>query len=447
MHRVQLRLFTLFLAILAAPVAALPAQEVTPATVAEAARVLDLETFPLMKGGVSRGPRRLANLSYAARSDVRGAYDFQKKTLEGLGWKEQPGSSLTDQSCSGAFAKNGFTVSVSVSPAFGPDSEGLVEIYLTNHGNIGAAKLPVPPGAKLLYSFPATTAYVTAEPAKETGEAMARLLMAQGWEPYGDAGDSRFFKKNAVQLSVFSSVAPGQGGKTVIQLATTLMSADLPAPPAITRAQYADTTKALNLDTKIKPDAVVAFYKDALGKNGWKATTDHPIKEQFKEILHFTNPAKDLITLETHTTEGITRANIEHRTAAEVARAIELAQAAEAKRKAKVEQDRLKMEAARPAKITVAITVPTNATNVVRTKDNLTFKVPAGKATAAVGTIGNALKKAGWKEDTAALEPQAGAVVLSKKPGVSVAIHYIDIGVGAAEITITTFGAEIQGAK
>src|SRR5215208_6524589 len=99
--------------------------------------------------------------------------------------------------------------------------------------NGDTSKLPVPADAKLLYAFPTTRAYVTEKSVKETSDALRTLLTAQGWEPYGTAGDSLYFKRNAVKLSAWPSVAPAQGGKTVIQLATELMSVDLPAPPAL----------------------------------------------------------------------------------------------------------------------------------------------------------------------------------------------------------------------
>ena len=119
-----------------------------PATVTEAAKAINLETFPLMPGGVSKASRRLANLGYTARSDVRGAFAFQKKMLEERGWKESPGGYQGDQSCSGAFTKDGFMVSVTISPSYEPGAAGLVDIRLSNHGNVDLSKLPMPAGSK-----------------------------------------------------------------------------------------------------------------------------------------------------------------------------------------------------------------------------------------------------------------------------------------------------------
>ncbi len=156
------------------PTEVLQAQETKtakPATIAEAAKVIDLSTFPMLPGGTPVGTRRLANLSYVAKGDAPAAYAFQKKTLESRGWKEQPNSYVSPQSCSGTFAKDGYTVSVSTNPASGSDAAGMVQVHVKNHGNLDLAKLPVPSDAKPLYAFATTAAYVTGKPVDQTSQA------------------------------------------------------------------------------------------------------------------------------------------------------------------------------------------------------------------------------------------------------------------------------------
>lgn len=434
------------MAVLAVPAGGLSAQE--PATVAGAARAINLETFPLMPGGVSKAPRRLANLGYTARSDTRGAFAFQKKALEERGWKELPRGYQSDQACSGTFGKDGFTVSVSTSPAYGPGAAGLVDIRLANHGNVDVSKLPVPPGSKPLYSFPTTTAYVTEKTVKETSEAIRALLTAEGWAPYGHAGDSLFFKKNAVKLSAWPSVAPAQGGKTVIQLSTELMSVDLPAPASLLTAAYADTTKALSLEVDMKSDALAAFYQEALGKAGWKATTDKPVKIDFRDMMIFRNDAKDIATLKMHEFEGRLRANIDQKTAVEFEEDIRLAAAEEAKRMAdSAEYTKKAAEKAAKDRVKVAINVPAGAKDVERSKDKVEFKLAAGEAMAAVQAIHAALVKDGWKGKTPKFDPLAGTSTLGKKAGVSLVIVYVDTGLDDASVLISAFGADITEAK
>jgi hypothetical protein len=419
-----------------------------PATVAEAAKVIDMATFPMMDGAKPTERRRLASLDYVAKGDPRGAYAFQKKTLEARGWKELPGGSLSDQSCFGAFGKEGFTVSVMTSPSHGPESAGMVAVRMINHGNVDLSKLPVPADTKPLYSFPSVTAYVTETPAKQTGEALRTLLTAQGWQPYGSAGDSQDFKQNAVKLSAWSRAAPGQGGKTVIQLSSELLSVDLPAPPALLRAQYADSTKALSIDVDMTSDSLAAFYREALGKAGWKATTDKPFKEDFHEMMIFRNDANDIAILSMHRFEGILRAYLKHQTGAEFDEEVQRARAEEAKRKAEAARY-AKMAAEEAARnvVTVEIAAPAGAKDVKRTEDSLEFKLPAGIARTTVETIRADLIGKGWKAARSSLSQDSGTVHLEKKADVSLSIIYIDTGLDDASVTISAFGPKIKEPK
>ncbi len=440
------RLVFFTVTILAIPAGNLSAQ--VPATVAEAAKAIDLETFPLMPGGASNSPRRLANLDYKTRSDARAAFAFQKKTLEERGWKELAGGYLTDQFCSGTFGKDGFTVSVSTGPASGPDGAGLVDIRLASHGNVDLSKLPIPPGSKLLYSFPTATAYVTEKSVRETSAALNILLTAKGWAPYGNAGDSMYFKKNAVRLSAWPSVAPAQGGKTVIQFAAMLMSADLPAPPGFLAAAYADVTKALSVQVDMTPKALAAFYKEALGKAGWKSTTEQPITIDFREMMIFRNDAKDIATLMMNKFEGKLMANLDHQTSAEYAEALRAAEAEYAKRKAESAQyAKIAAEKAAKDRVTVTIVVPDGAKALKRTNDLVEFKLATGKAMAVVQAIHATLVKDGWKGKAPKFEPLAGSAALEKKAGSSLVIFYVDTGLGDAEVTVSSFGADIEEPK
>jgi len=438
-----LRFSGLIVTILAIPTGPLLAAE--PATVAEATAVLDLATFPLIPGGESKSPRRLAHLSYSAQSDPQGAYAFQKKTLEERGWKEAPGAYLSDQSCSGSFGKDGYTVSVAVTPAYGADAKGRVEIHLSNHGNVAVNQLPVPPDAKPLYSFPAVAAYVTEKPVKETSEALHELLTAKSWEPYGKAGDSLYFKRNAVKISAWPSVAPGQGGKTVIQLSAELMSVDLPAPAGLLDASYADTTKTLSLGVDMKAEALAAYYKGVLGKAGWRATIEKSMKIDFREMLIFRNINQDFLTLSMHEAEGKLRATLEQRTAAEFEETIRIARDEESKRKANAAESTRKAEEKEARdRVTVAIPLPNGAKSVKQSKDHLEFKLAPGKASAAVKAIHATLVKDGWKGKSVKFDPMAGSISLEKKAGVTVVIVYVDAGFGDAEINVSTFGSDIK---
>src|SRR5215216_5240066 len=104
----------------------------TPATVEQAARVLDLSTFPLMDGAKPLESPQVANLFYLAPGDVKTAFEFNRKALVGQGWKELPNSSVIDQSASAMFSRSGFVVFVSVTP----NRDGSVQVRLLNQGNV-----------------------------------------------------------------------------------------------------------------------------------------------------------------------------------------------------------------------------------------------------------------------------------------------------------------------
>src|SRR5213594_1962279 len=158
----------------------------TPATVEQAAKVLDLSTFPLPDGAKPLESPQVAVLFYQATGDVKKAFEFNRKALLGQGWKELPNSSVTDQSASGMFSRNGFVVFVSVTP----NGDGSLQVRLQNQGNVKPGKLPVPPNAKPVYVGDSTAMYATDAAVAATADACRNLLVAQGWMPYGSAGDS-----------------------------------------------------------------------------------------------------------------------------------------------------------------------------------------------------------------------------------------------------------------
>ena len=268
----------------------------TPATVEQAARVLDLSTFPLMDGAKPPESRQVANLFYVATGDVKTGFEFHRKALVGQGWKELPNSSVTDQSASAMFSRDGFVVSLSVSPHGEP---GSVYVMLQNQGNVKPGQLPVPPGTKPVYVGDSTAMYST-----EAAVVRDRRRLPQCFprERLGAlrrvAGDSDFFKQNAILVTATVSSAPAQGGKTMIQYSGQLISADIPAPPNVEDLRYADQPPELTFQTaETNQDAIVDFYRKTLATAGWKSTMDKMVAVDDKPTMIFRNPAKDMLTL------------------------------------------------------------------------------------------------------------------------------------------------------
>src|SRR5215216_6660928 len=266
----------------------------TPATVEQAAKVLDLSTFPLMDGAKLLESPQVANLFYLATGDVKTAFEFNRKALIGQGWKELPNSSVTDQSASAMFSRNGFLVFVTVTP----NGDGSLQVRLLNQGNVKPGKLPVPPNTKPVYVGDSTAMYETQAAVPATVDACRNLFVAQGWVPYGEAGDSAMFKQNANLVTATVSSAPAQGGKTMIQYSNELISADIPAPQGVEDLRYVDEPPELTFATT-NQDAVVDFYRKTLVASGWKSTMDHMVDVDEKPTMIFRNPAKDMITLAT----------------------------------------------------------------------------------------------------------------------------------------------------
>ena len=422
----------------------------TPATVEQAARVLDLSTFPLMDGAKPLETPQVANLFYLATGDVKTAFEFNRKALVAQGWKELPNSSVTDQSASGMFSRNGFIVFVSVTP----NGDGSLHVRLQNQGNVKPGKLPVPPNAKPVYVGDSTAAYETAAAVAATADACRNVFVAQGWVPYGDAGDTAVFKQNANLATVTVSSAPAQGGKTTIQYTNQLISADIPAPPNVEDLRYVDEPPELTFATT-NQDAIVDFYRKTLAAAGWKSTMDKMVDVDEKPTMIFRNPAKDMITLSVPYDYGSGKLGVSVRfqSGAEIAErdrkrkeaAPKLRAAAEAKAAKEAKEAAELAERNKVPK--VVVTLPADAKVVKQTNDSIKFTVGKGKAKAAVESLRKQFRDAGWKEDVASLERMSGTLLFSKEGGQRVNITYSDTGFMPTEVSVSAMRAELEAAK
>ena len=426
------RLFVAMILEIAASLAAhaADAPSGSPATVGEAAKVLDLATLPLMAGAEPPQHRNLACLFYTAPGTVKSVFEFHRKQIIDKQWKQVPGGYISDQTSNATFVRDGFSLSMTVYPT---GKAGAVSVMLTNHGNVDPSKLPVPPGVKPFFGGPVNASYITETSVEKTADACRKLLLAKGWQPYGTAGDVLFFKQNAVRLAARISTAPAQGGKTVIDYSTELMSVDLPAPADTVRLQYADVNTQLSFDAKTSEQDIVRFYLTTLAKSGWEATTKNPIKIDFKDMLIFRNRKKDMLTLEMNTVEGKTRVLLRHQSAAEVA---------EIERQVKAEIERRNAEKNKPLP-KVAVTLPPDATDIKKTKNRIEFQLPVGKAKAAVEAWRKQFAKDGWKEKVAVSKDMVGSISFNKG-NQDISVSYSDTGYIPAEVTIHATNVELE---
>jgi hypothetical protein len=417
----------------------------TPATVEQAARMLDLSTFPLMDGAKATESRHVANLSYVAPGDPKKALEFHRKAFGAQGCKELPNSTISDQSASAMFSREGFVVSLSVIPF---EASG-VTVRLQNLGNVKPGKLPVPAGAKPVYVGDSTAMYSTDVAVPATAEAIRNLFTAQGWVPYGEAGDSDYFKKNAILATSTVSSASAQGGKSTIQYSNQLISSDIPAPPNVEDLRYVDEPPELTFATT-NQDAIVDFYRKRLAAEGWKSTMDKMVDVDEKPTMIFRNPAKEMLTLATTgVLAGKLLVSVRFQSAAEIAerdrRIKELGPKMRAAAEAKAAKEAAEL-AERNKVPKVAVTLPADAKDVKQTKDSIKFIVGKGKAKAAVELFRKQFRDAGWKEEVASLERMAGTLLFSKD-GQSLNITYSDTGFMPTEVSLSAMRAELEAAR
>ena len=418
----------------------------TPATVAQAAQVLDLSTFPLMEGTNPERSRQVANLTYAAKGDVKAGFEFHRKILTGQGWKELPNSSVTEQSASATFARSGFTVSLSV---FSSGKSGDLSVMLQNLGNIKPGQLPVPPGTKPVYVGDSTAMYATEAAVPATAEACRNLFIAKGWIPYGAAGDSVEYKQNAILVTATVSVAPAQGGKTVIQYSTQLISADIPAPPNVEDLRYVDQPPELTCETAVDQNAIVDFYRKNLAATGWQSTLDHTVPIDDLPTMIFRNPGKDMLTLKmSGGSRGKLHVSVRFQSAAEIAeldrKIKEMAPALKAAAEEKEAKEAARLAEANKPPPKIPVTLPPDAKDVQPTKDSVKFTVGKGKAKAAAEALRTQFRAAGWKEDFASVTDMTGALSFSKEKFQSLTLTYTDTGMSPAEVNLSSMGVELE---
>ena len=299
-----------------------------------------------------------------------------------------------------------------------------------------------------------TAMYYTDAALPATADACRNLFVAQGWTPYGKAGDSDFFKQNAILATATVSSAPAQGGKSMIQYSNQLISADIPAPPNVEDLRYVDEPPELTFATTNQA-AVVDFYRKTLAAAGWKSTMDKMVDVDEKPTMIFRNPAKEMITLAVPYDYGSGKLGVSVRfqSATELAErdrkmkemAPRLRAEAEAKAAKEAKEAAELAEKNKPPK--VAVTLPAGAKDVKQTNDSIKFTLGKGKAKAAIESLRGQFRDAGWKEEHASMAAMAGTLSFSKEGGGSVTVTYSDTGFMPTEISLSAFRAELEAAK
>src|SRR5205085_10244539 len=135
--------------------------------------------------------------------------------------------------------------------------------------------------------------------------------------------------------------------------------------------------------------------------------------------------------------EGKLRVTVEHRTAAEIAEMLRLAEAEE--------QARKKNEPAPKPPPKAALALPAGAAELEQDEKHLEFKIGAGKAKAVVDAWRKKLRDDGWKEETATIQPMFGNLSFKKEDG-DLTITYVDTGLMPAQVMVMAIGATVETA-
>lgn len=286
-----------------------------------------------------------------------------------------------------------------------------------------------------MFEGPSSIQYVTEQSVEETRESVRTSLKSDGWQPYGEAGPILSFKKGPVQLRAMIVAAPGQGGKTVFDYQSQMMSADIASPSDAIRIAYAESTKSLDFDTNRALEATAEDYAKILAEKGWKPTTEKPILDKFEYFWIFRNAKQEMLDLKLKKIGEGTRILAKFMTAAEVE---------EENRKAK-----LAAQKAMKPKAEKMVRIDTPSEGIERwnvTPRRIEAVAKSGQARKIAESIRNELKKAGWDVTTEVIEQIAGSIAMSKED-LSVSIVYDDTGITPAEMTISITGANFESSK
>ncbi len=277
----------------AAPEASAAAR-VVPAMLAEARAVLDLTAWPLPEGAEVSADANVAALTFRTGGALEAVFAAQRSQLQAKGWTPVGDPQLYPQSASGVFRKAGFTLSLMAMP----ESADLVTVRLQQHGNIDLSTLAPPAGVDVRFAQAVSALWETETSAEAASAALRDALIFAGWEPYGEAGPMRYYRSNALRLSAMTAASPTPGGRTVHHLGIELLSAQIPAPPAVVIDGFDVGAQALRVFHDGPIDGLVQDYSPVLAALGWQPSLEAPTAVDGKQVMTWRNADSDLLTLE-----------------------------------------------------------------------------------------------------------------------------------------------------
>lgn len=248
------------------------AQETTLATVEEAAKLLDLRAVPMHSKATGTIIKSLAMQMYElpGTEDAKEVFGFIQKELAGRGWKDTANPPfLSPKSCSATFTRNGYALMATVFESTGKDGK-VIKVVMTNQGNLDVSKLYVPKTGKKLIGAQSSMVYVVESSIEDARKEVREALIKDQWEPYGMAGSTQTFRKNAIKLDV-GIYAGSRDKKTNVSYMTRLLPFELPAPAEARLVTVSDSPAQLFAVTKGNSQEIAAWFEKKLTAMGWKS--------------------------------------------------------------------------------------------------------------------------------------------------------------------------------
>jgi hypothetical protein len=385
-------------------------------SIVAARSTVDLSSFAAFGGEPKFEHRNMASQSYVAVGYISEIARQVVDQLKTDGWKQVEGGLLSDAFTSLDFTKNGFALSLSVSPT--PDVN-LAIVKLKNHGNLRFRDLPFVKDLMLQHSTPNIALYHAPASIEETQTLIRSKLIENGWEEFGQSNEYECYRKSSLRLMVSIRSAAALKGKTVVQVTSEQLWYDLPVPFPVTSFQCDDATGKFTFTSEKSLPDLIDFYTSELKVRDWTQEKDKLGSVGGWSRIQFKNPAGAVFGL------AIAQDGAKSKVAGLVRTAEQVAIAEANSRK--------HMSTSNPVDATVIL--PKHLKIESQSAKQVEVSLGARGAAKATQTIVESLEANGWKVTSSSIEKDAGVTKLSNGDAV-LTIEYSDPGLLRAKLSI-----------
>ncbi len=276
-----------------------------PASLHEAAKVIDFRTFPALKRDEFVQQSATKFVYTLAQPDLSKDMQFYRDKFTAAGWKidydkVDPKLSFGTFRCS----KQGFVVDVTI---FQNPGNKKMQVSLENQGNVDARAIPRPAGADVTQAQSNVAIFRTGSKPAEVARFLRTELKRLGWreavnpdmpadEEQDDSGYVSFIQRG-VHIGANMQV---KDGKTEVMYDAGLLQVGVPImPDAKGRIEHCEAPYLhLGYATPSPPNAVLEFYRKELPALGWSLRPGTGKIENGKAKAAFDGPDKKALRLE-----------------------------------------------------------------------------------------------------------------------------------------------------